>query len=206
MVVGALNSKNRIFHYPECVYASRIKPENLITFNSKNEARACGYRHCIYCSRLLKYYEQDKEEIDKFIRNHHLKMYIDDDSMFIENTFSCWKITTFSDGYGLILYHGNTEAYDRLKLKDGHIMHHYHIQKYRGKREILSMLQYIIDHDNWKAEHIDSYKSMPKRTKRQKKEYKRAAKAAKKTKMTNLYNVLYKVKLESTDEQKKYKK
>ena len=38
----------------------------------------------------------------------------------------------------------------------------------------------------------------------EKKEYKKAAKAAKKTKMTNLYNVLYKVKLEST-EQKKYK-
>ena len=84
-------------------------------------------------------------------------------------------------------------------------MHHYHIQKYRGKREILPMLQYIIDHDNWKAEHIDSYKSMPKYTKRQKKEYKKAAKAAKKTKMTNLYNVLYKVKLESDAEQKKYK-
>ena len=144
MVVGALNSKNRIFHYPECAYASRIKPENLITFDSKNEARACGYRHCIYCSRLLKYYEEDKEEIDKFIRNHHLKMYIDDDSMFIENTFSCWKITTFPDGYGLMLYHGNTEAYDRLKLKDGHIMHHYHIQKYRGKTMITGKLSISI--------------------------------------------------------------
>lgn len=199
MVVGALNSKNRIFHYPTCTYAARINPENLIEFDSKTEARACGYRHCSHCSRLLKYYEQDKKEIDKFIKDHQLKMYIDDDSMYIDNTYSCWKITIIPDGYGLILYHGNTENYNRLELKDGHIVHHYHLQKYRGKLEILPMLEYIIEHDDWKTAHIDSYKSMPKHTKKQRKEYNKAAKVAKKQKLHNLYNVLYKVSLEEND-------
>ena len=60
MVVSTLNSRRRIFHYPECTYASRIKEENLVTFFSKDEARACGYRHCIHCSRLLKYYKEDQ--------------------------------------------------------------------------------------------------------------------------------------------------
>ena len=196
VVIGALDSKNRVFHYPDCIYASRINPENVITFDSKDEARACGYRHCIYCSRLIKYYEKDKDAIDKFIKDHHLKMYIDDDSMFIDNAFSCWKITIVPDGYRLILYHGNTELYERLKIKDGHIQHHYHLQNYRGKLEILHMLQYIIDHDNWKLEHTNSYKNLPRNTKRQKKEYKKAAKSAKKNNMTNLYNVFYKVSLE----------
>lgn len=196
MVVGALNSKNRIFHYPNCIYAKRIKDENLIRFDTKDEARACGYRHCIYCSRLIKYYIQDQKKIDKFLRDNHLKMYIDDDSMYIDNDYSCWKITIIPNGYELILYHGNTEAYNKLKIKDGHIQHHYHLQKYRGKLEILAMLEYIIDHDKWKAEHMDSYKDLPRRTKKQRKEYNKQAKHAKRIKMNNLYNMLYKVSLE----------
>ena len=204
MVVGALSSKNRVFHYPNCVFASKIKLENLITFDSKDEARACGYRHCVHCSRLIKYYDKDKEVIDKFINENNLKMYIDDDSMFIDNTFSCWKITVASNGNGLVLFHGNTESYEQLKVKDGHIIHNYHLQKYRGAKDIMNMLKYIIEHDKWKADHIDSYKSLPRRTKKQKKEYNKAAKVAKRVKTTNFYNMCYKVSLESNN--KKIKK
>ena len=203
MVVSTLNSRRRIFHYPECTYASRIKEENLVTFFSKDEARACGYRHCIHCSRLLKYYKEDQEEIDKFIKEHHIDMYIEDDSMFIENSYYCWKITVVPDGYGLILYHGNTEAYDKLKVKNGHIIHNYHLQKYHGKYTILHMLQYIVEHDNWRADNMNSYKSMPRRTKKQRREYNKAAKTAKKKKMTNLYNTMYKVSLDKSNDKNK---
>ena len=196
MIVGALKTKNRVFHYPNCTYALKINPENLISFSCKDDARACGYRHCKYCSRIIKYYNQNKEEIDRFISSNHLKMYIEDDSMYIDNNFACWKITVDSYGNGLVLFHGNTERYEDLKIKDGHIIHHYHLQKYKGNRNIMSMLQYIIDHDKWKAEHINNYKSLPKKTKRQKREYKKAARMAKRTKITNLYNTLYKIKLE----------
>ena len=202
MVIGALCSKNRIFHYPNCIYVSRINPENLISFDSKDDARACGYRQCVYCSRIIRYYEQDKIAIDRFISTHHLKMYIEDDSMYIDNESACWKITTVSDGEGLILYHGNTERYERLEMKDGHIQHHYHLQKYRGNRDIMSMLKYIIEHDKWKSEHANDYKSMPKRTKRQRKEYRKAAKLAKRRKITNLFNTLYRVSLEESNENK----
>lgn len=129
-------------------------------------------------------------------------MYIEDDSMYIDNESACWKITTVSDGEGLILYHGNTERYERLEVKDGHIQHHYHLQKYRGNRDIMSMLKYIIEHDKWKSEHANDYKSMPKRTKRQRKEYRKAAKLAKRRKITNLFNTLYRVSLEESNENK----
>lgn len=203
MVVGALNSKNRIFHYPECIYAKKIGKSNLIEFALKSDARACGYRQCVHCSRLPKYYEKDKDKIDKALREGHMKMYIEDDSMYIDHDFSCWKITTSDTGYDLVLFHGNTESYNRLKVKNGHIQHHYHHQNYRGRADILSMIQYIIEHDEWKSTHSDNYKKLPRSTKKQRKEYNRQKRIAKKNKMTNLYNTIYRVSLEEKQNKKR---
>ena len=43
-------SKNRkVFHKPECNWAKRIKPENLVGYNSKDEAIKAGKRPCKLC-------------------------------------------------------------------------------------------------------------------------------------------------------------
>ena len=41
--------KSDVYHYPDCSSAKQIKPENLITFNSVEEAKAAGYRPCKKC-------------------------------------------------------------------------------------------------------------------------------------------------------------
>ena len=45
--VGSKNSD--VYHYPNCSSAKKIKPSNLITFNSVQEARDRGYRPCKVC-------------------------------------------------------------------------------------------------------------------------------------------------------------
>jgi len=45
--VGSKNSN--IYHYPTCRAAQKIKPENLITFNSVKDAQEKGYRPCKVC-------------------------------------------------------------------------------------------------------------------------------------------------------------
>jgi flagellar basal body-associated protein FliL len=45
--VGSKNSN--IYHYPTCRAAQKIKPENLVTFNSAKEAQEKGYRPCKVC-------------------------------------------------------------------------------------------------------------------------------------------------------------
>ncbi|MFC1931887.1 thermonuclease family protein [Chloroflexota bacterium] len=47
MFVGSVNSD--VYHYPTCAYAQRIYPENLIWFNSSDDARARGYSPCEVC-------------------------------------------------------------------------------------------------------------------------------------------------------------
>jgi hypothetical protein len=43
------SSQSNVYHYPSCGYVKRIKPENLIHFQSVKEAQEKGYRPCKVC-------------------------------------------------------------------------------------------------------------------------------------------------------------
>jgi len=45
--VGSKNSNK--YHYPTCRSAQKIKPGNLVTFKSAQEAKAAGYVPCKVC-------------------------------------------------------------------------------------------------------------------------------------------------------------
>lgn len=46
--VGSVNSNK--FHYPWCTAANRIRPENLVTFKTREEAIAAGRVPCKICN------------------------------------------------------------------------------------------------------------------------------------------------------------
>jgi hypothetical protein len=43
------SSKSNVYHAAGCKYVQRIKPENLITFNSRKDAEKAGYKACKVC-------------------------------------------------------------------------------------------------------------------------------------------------------------
>lgn len=43
------NRDTKVYHEPGCAWADKIEPENLIGFNSPQDAEAEGYRHCEKC-------------------------------------------------------------------------------------------------------------------------------------------------------------
>jgi micrococcal nuclease len=45
--VGSINSDK--YHYPDCQWAGKIKPENEIWFSTKNDAEEAGYVPCKVC-------------------------------------------------------------------------------------------------------------------------------------------------------------
>jgi len=49
--VGSARSNK--YHYPNCQWAFKIKPENLVKFRSAAEARAAGYVPCKVCNPPL---------------------------------------------------------------------------------------------------------------------------------------------------------
>jgi hypothetical protein len=46
--VGSIKSNK--YHYPDCTWAKKIKPENEIWFSSSADAKAHGYMPCKVCS------------------------------------------------------------------------------------------------------------------------------------------------------------
>jgi methylphosphotriester-DNA--protein-cysteine methyltransferase len=47
-VVGSITSKK--YHRPDCRYAQKIKPENLVRFENAMDARRQGYLPCKSCN------------------------------------------------------------------------------------------------------------------------------------------------------------
>ena len=43
------SSKSNKYHYPTCEWASKIHPDNLVTFKSAKEALDAGYIPCKVC-------------------------------------------------------------------------------------------------------------------------------------------------------------
>jgi len=46
--VGSINSDK--YHYPDCEWAQKIKPENEVWFSSPEEAQKAGYKPCKVCT------------------------------------------------------------------------------------------------------------------------------------------------------------
>ena len=131
MLIATTHEK--IYHYPNCWFVNSVQPDERIQFLDKETAESCGYTKCPHCSYLLNCYYNNKRAIDKYIANHSLSAYFEKDTLYIENGPYAWKITTDDDIDLLVLYHANTESYYKLEKKDGRIIHHYHLQRYRGK-------------------------------------------------------------------------
>ena len=45
----AASKKSKVFHYIDCCYVKKIKPENLILFKTREESIASGRRPCKKC-------------------------------------------------------------------------------------------------------------------------------------------------------------
>ncbi|PAB61016.1 Ada metal-binding domain-containing protein [Anaeromicrobium sediminis] len=44
------SDKSNKYHYPDCRWAKKIKPENLLEFNGKSDAEGKGYVPCGTCN------------------------------------------------------------------------------------------------------------------------------------------------------------
>ena len=198
-LIASKGSKTKAFHYAYCKCAKNIKNSNIIEFNSIDEAEEQGYYQCPICSRIIVKYNEDRVNIDNYLCSHYLKMYIEGGSMYIDNVFSSWKICARPKAMDLMLYHANTENYGELPIKNGHLVHHYHIQKYRGKSDILSMLKYIVSHDKYKVKVLNDFRRLPCHTYKQRLIHDVEMRKYRKLQEVYKRNFILKVKLESDD-------
>lgn len=198
-LIASKGSKTKVFHYQYCKCAKNIKQDNIISFDSIDEAVEKGYTQCPICARVLVLYTRDRIAIDEYLCTHYLKMYIENGCMYVDNVFSSWKICARPRSLDLMLYHANTENYGNLKINNGHLVHNYHLQKYRGKSDILSILKYIVAHDKYKIKVLNDYRKLPTYSHKQRLIHDAEMHKSRKLQDRYLKNFLLKVRLESDD-------
>ena len=189
MYVASGKSRKKVFHTIHCGYTKRILPENMIFFETKEDARKAGYKFCSSCAYMWKYYKKERKQIENFAEKNRLKVSYDDGAIFVETEIGAWKIVT-TRKKTIVLYHGNTEQYSGLKRSRGRLEYHYHFQKGAYSETILGYLQYIASHDAWRSGEQNEYRNLPQSTKKQRHAFRRAAKKARSIEILRVYNLL----------------
>lgn len=185
-----ISNNSKIFHNNECVHARKIKPHNRVLAYRAKEFTKQGYHMCQFCSKLGKKYRGEKNAIQTFIQDKNMKVWYENNTIYIENGFVAWKITDENNNGKMALYHSNSENYKLLKKEKGKIVHNYHHQTSANSETIIGFLKYIFKHDNWRIQKLDEYKNMPQVTKKQKFKYNLEKKKSERAKIRNVLNLL----------------
>ena len=142
-------SRNKIVHTDKCFHVSSTSIDDIGSFETLHDAYDVGYRLCKHCNPMKKHYKQECEDILKMSANHGLSVYSGNRYISITSVVSKWKITLDGDR-NMILYHKNEfkKPEDELSPVLG-----YHLQGDVTGNNIVSYLNYIIEHDYFRMLH-----------------------------------------------------
>lgn len=124
-----------------------------------------GYFACEECSPLLKQYYKEEKDLKIYAVEHGLKMELRDESLYIDTFISSWKIIyTLRYPFRFKLLHENTQLYCKCKVINGNIIKEYHDQEVHYDN-LMRYLEYIVNHDEYKNNRINSYRKKKRKTK-----------------------------------------
>ena len=112
----------------------------------------------------------EEQWIESYAYENYLEYRLIDNKLIILSDIGYWKIIYLNAWDCFILYHGNSipEDIDPEKYVDAD----YHFQKdVKFSDNIMSLLIYIKNHDDFRCKMIADVENMPRRTKKQKARY-----------------------------------
>lgn len=117
-------------------------------------------------------FELEEQWIESYAYENYLEYRLIDNKLIVLSDMAYWKIVYLADWDTFILYHGNSIPEDvnpeRYAEAD------YHFQKdVKGSDNIMSLLIYIKNHDDFRSKMIANVENMPRRTRKQKAQYKK---------------------------------
>lgn len=150
MFVTSSKSRKNIVHTDTCCYASRIKEEHRVEFNSITEAIHAGKCYCERCSVLYQEYRKNKKWIDDFISDKDMILKFDEHGINVISPYGKWYIVQAKINK-LSLYHYNTKGCDKVSL-----IRYYHNQKV-DTYNIKKLFEYIYSHDMYRKDNPDDF-------------------------------------------------
>lgn len=164
-VIGsaAVAKKNRIHHKDGCIYAKRIKIDNVkrISLEKAVEKNVC---FCKYCSGVKGDVRIQKKSYEKQKKKNSIQLHYDQntDTLYASKKIGFWKILWKEELQSYILYHRN--EYDKNISLESAVCGEYHRQRDVKPTDMLNiLLDYIQAHDISKAIIADDYRKLPKK-------------------------------------------
>lgn len=148
MIYANKNSVKKVIHIKECSYLKNKEQKNIIVFFDMGEAFRQGYMLCQKCNPIKKQYFREGVFINNFAKANNLKVELGKQEINIQSSLEQWKIVVAHDGYGMALYHRNTEN----RYNDNYVPN-YHNQGV-ARETIVDYLKYIVKHDIYKKNEI----------------------------------------------------
>lgn len=172
------NSKLKIYHARDCMYAKRIDQKYKRIW-PKEKALSKGYKPCSWCGGIHGTYLFLRDYPKANVRElQDLKLSYDRDakSICFRTDIGFWKVRE-KWGEGYKLFHLNRNCFDP-KVSDHELMkRNFHRQvDVDTTTRINKIIKYIADHDKAKKIMEENWRNLPKQTKKQKDYYKQARK------------------------------
>ena len=154
MIFANKNSVKKIIHVKDCLYLKNKKQKNIIVFSDMRDAFKNGYTLCKKCNPIKKQYFKEEALVTNFAKANKLKVELREQEINIQSNQEQWKIVVACDGYGITLYHKNTDN----RHSDNYVPN-YHLQVVE-KESIVGYLEYIVKHDDCKIKNAHKQEAM----------------------------------------------
>lgn len=172
------NSKLKIYHARDCMYAKRIDQKYKRIW-PKEKALSKGYKPCSWCGGIHGTYLFLRDYPRANVRElQDLKLSYDRDtkSICFRTDIGFWKVREkYNEGYKL--FHLNRNCFDQAVSDHELMKRNFHRQvDVDTTTRINKIIKYIADHDKAKKIMEENWRNLPKQTKKQKDYYKQARK------------------------------
>ena len=186
----ATPKKDRVYHKENCIYANRIKWDNL-KFMSKEEAEKRHYCECSYCGGGLKGdFRVMKKAIRRWEKNSGVQItYVErTNTAYISTENGFWKFFMKDELGKYVLYHRN--VYEKGMPFIAATKGDFHRQAdVKADESMANLVKYVVAHDEAKAIIKDDYRKLPQQTRQQKKYYRQAENRNKRQEKRRLYSI-----------------
>ena len=169
-----VNKKQRIYHRCSCIYAKRIKWDNLMEMSDK-KAKKRQYHECSYCAGLQGDVNIHKNIFKTWERKKNMKFiyHKKSDTLYIQTTIGFWKVFMKEENGKYLLYHRNvySNGMDFTEAIHGEFHRQLDVKVTESLDDIV---EYIVAHDNAKIIIMNDYRKLPRNSKKQKQYYETA--------------------------------
>ena len=188
-----MSIESNIYHRPSCKYVYFMKPSNKEKLLWE-DAKRCG-RPCRHCNSMSFLCTEERKTIEWNTENRNMEFKYKDGMLYVKTKVGCWKLVYARNMEQIALYHRNSrQAELDFKHPEKDRYHQQRDQLYFNN--IAQALNYIYDHDKYKAAVQRGDKRIVYKNKKYEKQAKRRERKAALRRVDRLFDMIEKERLE----------